>query len=488
MTRRRLLAALAVVLIALVAAAAIVVVRETFFRPKTINADFTTVTGIYPGDDVRVSGVKVGKIDTIQPVGTQAKVVMHIDHSVPIPADAKAVIVAQNVVAARYVELAPAYRSSGPTMPDGTTIPVDRTAVPVEWDEVKEQLMRLATDLGPTSQVSTTSVGRFIDSAANALGAGNGDKLRQTLAQLSGVGRILANGSGNIVDFIKNLQTFVTALRNSDTQIVQFNDRLATLTSVLDDNRSELDAALTDLSTAVGEVQRFISETRDKTSEQIARLADVTQNLVDHRRDLEQILHITPNAVANTYYMADPQVGRASGVFVGNNFSNPVWFICSMIGAVENVTAAESSKLCAEYLGPALRSINFNYGDLAFSGIPIPFNPFISKTPSPDETYYTEPGLAPGGTPKPGPPETPPAVSAYQGLPQDRTEQPPPWGLGLKPGMPGPTRPEPGPPPPPPRNFLQGVVAPGPPPETTGAPPGPPTLPDMLLPAERPPS
>ncbi len=60
--------------------------------------------------------------------------------------------------------------------------------MPVEWDEVKDQLMRLATDLGPTSEVSTTSVGRFIDSAANALD-GNGDKLRQTLAQLSGVGR-----------------------------------------------------------------------------------------------------------------------------------------------------------------------------------------------------------------------------------------------------------------------------------------------------------
>ena len=71
---------------------------------------------------------------------------------------------------------------------------------------------------------------RFIDSAANAMD-GNGDKLRQTLAQLSGVGRILADGSGNIVDIIKNLQTFVTALRDSNQQIVQFQDRFATLTA-----------------------------------------------------------------------------------------------------------------------------------------------------------------------------------------------------------------------------------------------------------------
>ena len=161
---------------------------------------------------MRVSGVKVGKIDSIEPEGTQTKMTLKVDRDVPIPADAKAVIVAQNLVAARYVQLTPAYRKGGgPTMRDGAVIPSDRTAVPVEWDEVKTQLMRLATELGPKTGVSGTSVSRFIDSAANALD-GNGDKLRQTLAQLSGAARIFAEGSGNIVDIIKNLQIFVTAL------------------------------------------------------------------------------------------------------------------------------------------------------------------------------------------------------------------------------------------------------------------------------------
>jgi len=214
--RKRLV--VAVVLAALIVAGAGLVVRDTFFRPTTITAYFTTTTAIYPGDEVRVSGVKVGNIKSIQPQGTVAKMTLKVERGVPIPADAKAVIVASNLVAARYVQLAPAYRDSGPVMRDGGVIPVERTAVPVEWDEVKTQLMRLATDLGPRSGVSGTSVGRFIDTAADAL-EGNGDKLRQTLAQLSGVGRILANGSGNIVDIIKNLQTFVTALRDSSSTI-----------------------------------------------------------------------------------------------------------------------------------------------------------------------------------------------------------------------------------------------------------------------------
>jgi phospholipid/cholesterol/gamma-HCH transport system substrate-binding protein len=467
MSRNRLAAAAGIVLAGLMVAATIFVVRQTFFRPTTITAYFTSATAIYPGDQVRVSGVKVGGIASIQPQGSQAKLVMNIDHRVRIPADAKAVIVAPNLVASRYIQLTPAYRSSGPTMRDGAVIPMERTAVPVEWDEVKAQLMRLATDLGPTSQVSTTSVGRFIDSAANAL-QGNGDKLRQTIAQLSGVGRILADGSGNIVDIIKNLQTFVTALRDSNTQIVQFENRLATLTSVLDNSRSDLDAALNDLSVAVGEVQRFIAGSRDQTSEAIQRLANVTQNLVDHQHDLKQVLHVAPNAFANAYNVYNPDTGSAIGSFALANFSNPVQLICSALGAVENVTAPETAKLCAQYLGPALRVLNFNV-------LPIPVNPYLMKSASPDNIVYSEPNLAPGGAgSKPGPPEIPPAISAYTGLNND---VPPPlgWGgAGLPPMPPGVYAPLPA--------FPSPALYPGAP-----VPAPPKGLPDMLLPAEAPP-
>jgi phospholipid/cholesterol/gamma-HCH transport system substrate-binding protein len=419
--RKRLAAAAAVVLVGLIVAATASILREAFFRPRTITAYFTTATAIYPGDEVRVSGVKVGSIASIQPEGTQAKMTLKVDRDVPIPADAKAVIVAQNLVSARYVQLAPAYRSSGPTMSDGAEIPVDRTAVPVEWDEVKTQLMRLATELGPKSGVSGTSTGRFIDSAANALD-GNGEKLRQTLTQLAGVGRILADGSGNIVDIIKNLQTFVTTLRNSTQQIVSFQNRLATITSVLDDSRSDLDAALSDLSVAVGEVQRFIAGSRDQTSEQIQRLADVTQNLVDHRTDLENLLHAAPNGIANGYNVYNPDTGTAVGSIALPNFSNPVQLICAMIGAVENVTAAETGKRCAQYLGPALRLLNVNYS-------PIPTNPYLRKSANPANLIYTDPALAPGGAGgAPTPPETPPAISAYTG--NGDVAPPPGYGLG----------------------------------------------------------
>ncbi|MGY4711633.1 MCE family protein [Mycolicibacterium sp. CBM1] len=423
MSRIRSAKVLAVALAGLLIVGAAVLVHNVFFGPKTISAVFPTATGIYPGDDVRVSGVKVGTIKAIEPEGTQTKLVLDVDRDVPIPADAKAVIVAQNLVAARYVQLTPAYRNnSGPKMADDAVIPMDRTAIPVEWDQVKEQLMRLATELGPQSGVSDTSVSRFIDSAANALD-GNGDKLRQTITELAGVSRVLASGSGNVVDIIKNLQTFVSALRDSNQQVVSFQNRLATLTSVVDGSRSDLDAALKNLSVAIVDVQRFVAGSRNQTAEQIQRLTNVTSNLLDNKMEIENILHIAPNALSNAYNIYNPVTGSAIGQFVFNNFSSPTEFVCGAIGAIENTTAPETAKLCQEYLGPALRLLNFNY-------IPIPLDPYLMPVPPPEDLVYSEPNLAPGaGGPVPRTPPLPPTISAYEGV----APGPPPF-TGRAPG------------------------------------------------------
>ena len=419
MNVRTFRAASAGALCLLLIAGGVVVFRGTILAPNTFTAVFATAKAIYAGDQVRIAGVAVGKIEAIQPQGATTRMTLTVDRDVPVPADAKAIIVAPNLVSARYVQLAPAYRTDGPTMTDGAEIPVERTAVPVEWDEVKSQLTRLATELGPHDDSVDPPTSRLIESAADAM-AGNGAKLRRTLTQLSSVGRIFADGSGNFVDIISNLQKFIGALRDSTTQIVQFQSRLATLTSVLDGSRSDLDGALTNVSEVVGDVQRFVRNSRNQTSEQVRQLASVTQNVVDHQKDLEQILHVAPTAIANTLNMFDPRDGGATGLFAFANMSNPVQFVCGAIGAIENATAPETARLCSEYLGPGLSKLNINY-------IPLPINPLLAPVPSPDDIIYTDPRLAPGGGGiDSGVPETSPAVSAYTGA----GDVPPPPGYG----------------------------------------------------------
>lgn len=436
-------------------------VRLTVLKPTTITAFFSTATAIYAGDEVRVSGVKVGTIDRIEPQGTQAKLTLRVDRRVPIPADAKAVIVAPNLVAARFVQLTPAYHhGDGPTMADGAVIGREHTGVPVEWDEVKTQLNRLATELGPRSGISGTSASRFIESTANAM-EGNGAKLRETLAQLSGVARIFAEGSGNIVDIIEGMQTFVTALRDSDQQIVVFESRLATLTSVVNDSRSSLDAALNDFSGAIDKVRDFVAGSRAETVEAVQGLAEVTQTLADAKNSIRNILHVTPNAIANTLNMYNVTSGTPVGSFAFTNFSNPVQAICAMMGGIGNATSAETGKLCSQYIGPALRLLNFN-------GLPFPMHPYLTKSARPDKLIYTDPALMPGNQqPATTLPEQEPSISAYTGLHGD-VPPPPGWTDPLQP----------------PGSYVpNGLPAPATPPVYIGSPlPGPTTADGMLLP------
>lgn len=461
-TRKPLQIAAGALAAVLLLVGAVILVRQTVLKPTTVTAYFSSATAIYAGDEVKVAGVRVGTIDRIEPQGSQARLTLRVDRKVPVPADAKAVIVAPNLVAARFVQLTPAYhRGDGPTLADGAVIPRERTAVPVEWDEVKTQLNRLATELGPRSGISGTSASRFIETAANAMD-GNGAKLRETLAQLSGVARIFAEGSGNIVDIIEGMQTFVTALRESDQQIVVFESRLATLTSVVNDSRSSLDAALNDFSGAIDKVRDFVAGSRAETVEAVSGLAEVTQTLAEAKNAIRNILHVTPNAIANTLNMYNVSSGTPVGSFAFTNFSNPVQAICAMIGGIGNVTSAETGKLCAQYLGPAARLLNFN-------GLPFPVHPYLTKSASPEKLIYTDPALMPGNQqPATDLPEQEPTVSAYTGLRGD-VPAPPGWTDPAQP----------------PGSYVpNGLPAVATPPVYVGAPPPSPTTADgMLLPS-----
>ncbi|MFE3293452.1 MCE family protein [Rhodococcus sp. NPDC059234] len=351
----------------------------------TITAYFPTTTGLYAGDDVRVLGVKVGKIESIDPSGDNAKVVMNVDRSVEIPADAKAIIVAPSLVAARFIQLTPVY-SGGEAMSDGGSIPVKNTAVPVEWDEIKTELTKLSDALGPQGAADQGSLGTFIDTAAANLD-GNGDSLRTTLRELSDTMKTLSDGRTDLFGTIRNLQAFVTALSSSNQQIVQFGGRLASVSSMLADNSDELGKALGDLDLAMGDVQRFVKENRESLTEQIGRLADATEVLVQKRPELEQVLHVAPNALANFNNIYAPAQGSLNGAFAASNAQNPITMVCGLVQGLETNDSGKSADLCKEFLGPVLNSVALNYPGFLT-------NPAIGAWAKPDQIAYSPPSLA----------------------------------------------------------------------------------------------
>ncbi|MFB8279787.1 MCE family protein [Nocardia colli] len=371
-----------------------------------ITAYFPSTSGLYQGDEVRVLGVSVGRIDSIEPGKDRVKVEMTIDRGIDLPADARAVIISPSLVSARFIQVAPAY-VGGPKMRDGAEIPLEHTAVPVEWDDIKAELSKLSTTLGPVGDDTQGSFGRFVNTAADNMD-GNGQKLRDTLRELSATLNTLSDGRTDLFGTIRNLQKFVDVLSASNEQIVQFGGRLASVSSVLAGTAQELGAGLDNLDTALGDVKRFLDGSGAELTEGVQRLADVTQQLVDKRPELERVLHSGPTALVNFYQIYKPAQGTLAGAVSLNNTADPLGFLCGSVRALETNDSDRSADLCAQYLAPVISSLAMNYA-------PIMLNPATGVHAFPNQLTYSPPSLA-GQTAPPGPAPGPAPVTVPNGL------------------------------------------------------------------------
>lgn len=347
--RLRMLVALAVVAVA---------VLTVGFRDKgstDLVAWFPSTDGIYAGDEVRVLGVPVGKIDSIDPEGTKVRVAFHVNADVKIPKDAKAVIVAPSLVSSRYLQLTPRY-DGGPVLADGSTIELADTAVPVEWDDIKEQLNGLAEALGPRGANKSGALSDVVGAGSKAL-EGQGATINQTIADLSNAVGVLDSGGDDAFSVVRNLQVFVAALAQSDGQMKKFIQNLDAVSAMLVDDKRLVRSALRDLSAAVGDVEGFIKANRAGLNTAVTRLSDIVQVVNKQQGDLAQILHVAPNALENlteSYHEGQ----NAVGVNLNSaNIFSPGSLICGAIGGAAGTNEAGTEKLCNDLLGDLLGKV-----------------------------------------------------------------------------------------------------------------------------------
>jgi phospholipid/cholesterol/gamma-HCH transport system substrate-binding protein len=364
---------------------------------RKIFGYFASAVGIYPGDQVRVLGVPVGKIDSIEPRPSDVKITMSVAGDLKIPKDAKAVIISPNLVAARFIQLTPAY-TGGAVLPQGGSIDLARTAVPVEWDEVKQALTQLAVQLGPTSGSMQGPLGAAINQAANTFD-GKGESFHNALQELSQVAGRLGDSRSDIFGTVENLQVLVNALSASNEQIVQFAGSVASVSQVLADSSNHLDNSLGTLNKALSDVRGFLHENNSTLIDTVSKLNDFAQTLSDQSDNIEQVLHVAGPGISNFYNIYDPAQGTLNGLLSIPEFANPVQFICG--GSFETAAGPSApdyfkrAELCRERLGPVLRRLSANYP-------PVMFHPLNTITAYKGQIIYDTPATeAKSGTPIP---------------------------------------------------------------------------------------
>jgi phospholipid/cholesterol/gamma-HCH transport system substrate-binding protein len=293
-------------------------------------AVFTGVVGLYEDNDVRVLGVKVGHVDSVEPRGDLVRVEMLVDREIKLPSNAKAVIVAPSLVSDRYVQFTPAY-TGGPEMAEGTVLPRDRTATPLEVDDLYASLNRVSTTLGPNGANKNGALSDLLDTLAKNAD-GNGQALHDTITQLGRLGETLSGSDEDLFATVDNLQKFTSALAASDDQVNQFNEQAADVSRFLADERGDLAAAVRQLGIALGAVQKFINSNRSHLKSNVDKLASVTKVLVDQRAALSEVLDIAPVALSNIINSYNGSSGTLDARADLNDLAQPpIVTVCNLV-------------------------------------------------------------------------------------------------------------------------------------------------------------
>ncbi|MDT7731167.1 MAG: phospholipid/cholesterol/gamma-HCH transport system substrate-binding protein [Mycobacterium sp.] len=404
---RRSWVATALVVLLVAGVAVLFRTSDTINRTNVVGY-FENSNGIYVGDDVRILGVNVGRIDKIEPQPDRVKISFWYDSKYKVPAGANAAILSPTLVTSRALQLTPVF-TGGPVMADNAVIPRERTVVPVEYDTFRQQLERLAKELQPTEAGGVSPLGSFINTTADNL-RGQGANIRDTVIKLSQAFSALGDHSTDIFSTVKNLSILVSALQDSTTLMRQLNQNLATVTGLLADDPHEIADAVRDLNNVVGDVQSFVADNRESLGTTSDKLAGVTQALTDSLDDVKQFLHVAPSAIQNYINIYQPAQGAASAILALNNFADPITFLCGAVQAASRLGAQQSAKLCAQYLAPIVKNRQYNFP-------PLGVNLFVGATARPNEITYSEDWLRPDYIPPRPPQASPPPLPAESGPP-----------------------------------------------------------------------
>ena len=325
-----------------------------FSHNYELTATFDDVTGLLVNDNVKVAGVRVGKVTGIQIEKGRAKVTFTVDDDVKVPTDSTAAVRWRNLLGQRYLYVYPGEAST--TAEDGGHL--DRTQAVIDLGE-------LFNRLGPIVQaVEPEKVNAFLDTIVAALD-GNEIKLQQAFADLSTLTEGLASRDEAIGRLIENSATVTEAINARDQQIRTILDNLVEVATTFNEHTDVLEGATVELGRFSNSFGTLLADNRGQLDNTIANL----DKLVAVVREKLPTLDHTLGALDEGLYA----MFRSSMYGEWLNQTIP----CGAIGANKEfhvnepcVTGAEEGQLSASVATNGAVGLEALFGSLSGGGRP----------------------------------------------------------------------------------------------------------------------
>jgi phospholipid/cholesterol/gamma-HCH transport system substrate-binding protein len=231
------------------------------------TAEFDDASGLHSGDNVRIAGVRVGRVDSVKLAGAIAQVSFSVQRDQPVLRNTNVAIRYQNLIGQRYLALVPGRGSAGLLEP-GARIPRASTESALDLTVVLSGFQPLFDVISPDD------VNRLSASVVAVL-QGEGDsilRLLKTTAELAGR---LADRDAVIGRVITNLGTVLTEVANRDGDVDALIGELRRLVAATAADREKIGGSIQALGSLTDATAALLRDVRPQLKKDLVRLEKV---------------------------------------------------------------------------------------------------------------------------------------------------------------------------------------------------------------------
>jgi phospholipid/cholesterol/gamma-HCH transport system substrate-binding protein len=277
-------------------------------RPYT--AKFLDATSLNVGDDVRISGVRVGQVESLGISDhNRARVGFSLDSGRRLPADVKAVIKYRNMVGQRYIALERGATATREQLPEGSEIPLERTTPALDLTDLFNGFKPLFQALSPND------VNQLSGEIVQVL-QGEGGTVESLLAHTGSLTTTLAGRDKVIGEVIGNLNTVLKTVNGKGDALANLVSTLRQLVSGLAGDRAAIGDAISGIGDLTQSTADLFEQARTPLKDSIAGLQGVAGTLAENQADVDGFLTDLP--------VKFTEIGRAASYGSYMNF-----FLCS---------------------------------------------------------------------------------------------------------------------------------------------------------------
>lgn len=253
---------------------------------EQFTAQFTDASGLHVGDDVRIAGVRAGRVDELELNGRLAEVTFSVQTSQQVFANTRAQLRYQNLTGQRYLALRPGPGRAKP-LPAGSTIPVDRTDPSLDLSALLGGLEPLFAVLEPAD------LNRLADNITGVL-HGEGPALAGLLSEAAQLLAEFDDRDELLVTVITNLNGVLEHLDGATPQFERLIGQTRTLVDGLDRESGSIFKAVEKIGRVSSSVTSLIGEVRPELRADLAKFNQVAALYLGEEDAVEQTIDTLP--------------------------------------------------------------------------------------------------------------------------------------------------------------------------------------------------